>query len=56
LSTAFLVAGPELAERYCAEHPGVLALLVPEDEPELRLVFGSHPGAMRVEPPGFSRP
>jgi thiamine biosynthesis lipoprotein len=49
LSTAFLVAGPELAERYCAEHPGVLAVLVPEDEPERRLVFGRHPSAEWAE-------
>jgi thiamine biosynthesis lipoprotein len=49
LSTAFLVAGPALAERYCAEHAGVLALLVPEDDPERRLVFGGHDGAARAE-------
>jgi len=45
LSTAFLVAGPELAETYCREQPGTLALLVPEDEPGKRLVFGSCEGA-----------
>jgi thiamine biosynthesis lipoprotein len=45
LSTAFLVAGAELAERYCRENPGTLALLVPEEEPERRLVFGSYEGA-----------
>jgi len=45
LATAFLVAGEDLAERYCAENPGTLALLVPEDDPGRRLVFGSHPGA-----------
>jgi thiamine biosynthesis lipoprotein len=44
LSTAFLIGGPALAERYCAEHPGVLALLVPEDEPDRRLVYGRHSG------------
>lgn len=45
LSTAFLVAGAELAEAYCRESPGTLALLVPEDEPERRLVFGGCEGA-----------
>jgi thiamine biosynthesis lipoprotein len=45
LSTAFLVAGAQLAEAYCRENPGTLALLVPEDEPERRLVFGGCEGA-----------
>jgi thiamine biosynthesis lipoprotein len=30
LSTAFLVGGADLAERYCASHPGVLAVVVPD--------------------------
>jgi thiamine biosynthesis lipoprotein len=46
LSTALLVAGPELAERYCAEHPGTLALLVPEAEPGSVLRFGGCDGAL----------
>jgi thiamine biosynthesis lipoprotein len=45
LATAFLVAGPDLAERYCAEHPDTMALLVPEEDTEQRLVFGRHAGA-----------
>jgi thiamine biosynthesis lipoprotein len=45
LSTAFLVAGPALAEAYCRDHPGTMALVVPEDEPERRLVFGVFEGA-----------
>jgi thiamine biosynthesis lipoprotein len=47
LSTAFLVGGVELAERYCAEHPGVMALVTLEgaDSP---IVFGRHAGG-RVE-------
>ena len=45
LSTAFLVAGPSLAESYCADHPGTLALLVLEAEPDRPRVFGSHEGA-----------
>ena len=49
LSTAFLVAGPALAERYCSEHPGTLALLVLEAEPDRRLVFGNHAGATLEE-------
>jgi thiamine biosynthesis lipoprotein len=46
LSTAFLVAGPVLAERYCADHPGTLALLVLEAEPERVVPFGSNDGAV----------
>jgi FAD:protein FMN transferase len=30
LSTAFLIGGTELAERYCAEHPNVMALITEE--------------------------
>jgi thiamine biosynthesis lipoprotein len=40
LSTAFLTAGPDLAERYCADHPGTVALLTLEAEPGRRLRFG----------------
>jgi thiamine biosynthesis lipoprotein len=49
LSTAFLVAGPALAERCCARSPGTLALLVPEDEPDRRLVYGGCDGAQLRE-------
>jgi thiamine biosynthesis lipoprotein len=45
LSTAFLVAGPELAERYCAANPGTLAVLTLEGEPPRRLEFGVCGGA-----------
>ncbi len=45
LSTAFLVGGVELAERYCAEHPGVLALVTPDDGSEAPLIFGKSAGA-----------
>jgi thiamine biosynthesis lipoprotein len=48
LSTAFLVGGPELAERYCAAHPGVMALVTPDDGSET-LVFGRVAGAF-VQP------
>ncbi|MFO0928867.1 MAG: FAD:protein FMN transferase [Gemmataceae bacterium] len=43
LSTAFYVAGIELARRYCAAHPGVGAILLPEgtDQPT---VIGLAPG------------
>jgi thiamine biosynthesis lipoprotein ApbE len=51
LSTAFLVAGPELAERYCAAHPGTLAVLTLEGEPPRRLSFGTCAGARLVEAP-----
>ena len=45
LSTAFLVGGPELAERYCATHPGVMALVTPDDGSET-LVFGQCDGGI----------
>jgi thiamine biosynthesis lipoprotein len=44
LSTAFLIGGAALAERYCAAHPGVLAIVTP-DPLGTPLVFGSFPGA-----------
>lgn len=45
LSTAFLIGGPTLAQRYCESHPGTMALLT-LDECDLRpLVFGAHSGA-----------
>jgi FAD:protein FMN transferase len=45
LATAFLVGGAGLAERYCAAHPGTMALVTAEAQPEDLLVFGTHPGA-----------
>ncbi len=45
LSTAFLIGGAELAERYCAAHPGVMALVTPEGRGAPR-VFGKNPGAV----------
>jgi thiamine biosynthesis lipoprotein len=50
LSTAFLVAGPALAERYCAHHHGVLALITPDDGSGRTFVIGQHPLAEVVEP------
>jgi hypothetical protein len=49
LSTAFLVAGPALAEAVCASRPGTLALVVLEERPDEILVFGSRDG-VKVEP------
>lgn len=40
LSTAFLVGGPTLAHQYCECHPGVLALLTPDDDSHTTLVIG----------------
>ena len=40
LSTAFFVGGPTLAQRYCEQHPGVLALLTPDDDSGTTLVIG----------------
>ena len=48
LSTAFLVGGIDLAERYCAEHRNVLALITPDDGSERPMAFGGHPGARLV--------
>jgi len=48
LSTAFLVGGPELAERYCAANPGTLAILTMEAESRQRLQFGIC-GGVRLE-------
>jgi FAD:protein FMN transferase len=48
LSTAFLVGGPELAERYCAANPDTLALLTLEADPGQRLRFGACAG-VRLE-------
>jgi thiamine biosynthesis lipoprotein len=45
LSTAFLVGGADLARRYCAAHPGTLALVTPDDGSERPRVFGECPGA-----------
>jgi FAD:protein FMN transferase len=45
LSTAFLVGGAELAERYCAEHRAVMALVTLDDGSCTPRVFGQHPGA-----------
>jgi FAD:protein FMN transferase len=41
LSTAFLVAGPELAKTHCDAHSGVMALLVPDAESAAILSFGT---------------
>ena len=41
LSTAFMIGGAELAGRYCASHPGVLAIVTPEAS-RTPSVFGSY--------------
>jgi thiamine biosynthesis lipoprotein len=44
LSTAFLVGGADLAERYCVAHADTLAVIVPENgAPQ---TFGRYPGAL----------
>ncbi len=50
LSTAFLVGGPELAERYCAAHADTAVLLVTEAQPDATLSFG-HVEAIGIEAP-----
>jgi thiamine biosynthesis lipoprotein len=44
LSTAMLIGGPALAERYCAAHPGTLVLLTTDDLRTVR--FGGSPAAL----------
>jgi thiamine biosynthesis lipoprotein len=46
LSTAFLVGGPALAERYCAAHPNMLALVTMDDESLRPRVYGTYSGAV----------
>ena len=54
LSTAFLVAGPALAESVCAAHPGTLALLVLDERPREIRITGQREG-VRIDPsPGVS--
>jgi thiamine biosynthesis lipoprotein len=45
LSAAFLIGGPDLAARYCAAFPGVLAVLVLDEPGERTEVFGRYNGA-----------
>ena len=45
LSTAFLIGGPDLARRYCAEHDDILAVLVLDEPGERTEVFGRCGGA-----------
>jgi thiamine biosynthesis lipoprotein len=52
LATAFLVAGPALAESVCAARPGTLALLVLEERPEEILVLGNRDGVSVDPGPG----
>jgi FAD:protein FMN transferase len=52
LSTAFFVGGVELAERYCAAHRNVMALVTPDDGSDTPRVFGNVAGAIvRTAPP-----
>jgi thiamine biosynthesis lipoprotein len=47
LSTAFYVGGLDLAQRYCAAHRGIAAILLPEGE-------GAEPVAIGLSPQEFS--
>ena len=49
LSTGFLVGGVKLARRYCDAHPGVMALITPDDPSGRTLVVGGH-GNVTVTP------
>jgi thiamine biosynthesis lipoprotein len=48
VSTAMLVGGAPLAERYCASHPGTLVLLTTDDLRTVR--FGGSPAALVEDP------
>lgn len=48
LSTAFLVGGLDVAQRYCAAHPATLAFVTPDDAARRPVVLGAFDGA-RVE-------
>jgi thiamine biosynthesis lipoprotein len=48
LATAFLVAGEDLARRYCAQHPGTMALLT-LDDPEARTIVMGQCAGVEVE-------
>jgi hypothetical protein len=52
LSTAFLVAGPELARSVCAARPGTLALLVLDAQPDEILLVGRRDGVSVDPAPG----
>jgi thiamine biosynthesis lipoprotein len=54
LSTAFLVAGPALAESLCRARPGTLALLVLDERPDEILQLGSRTGFRLEQAPGIS--
>jgi thiamine biosynthesis lipoprotein len=45
LSTAFLIGGVPLADRYCQSHSGVLAFITLDDPTERTRVFGGYAGA-----------
>jgi len=45
LSTAFFVGGRECAERYCAAHPGTMAIVTVDDNEQTTFVYGQYPGA-----------
>ena len=49
LSTAFLIGGPLLAQRYCDRHPEVLVLLTPDDDSSTTLVIGDSANAEVAE-------
>lgn len=44
LSTAFLIGGPDLAQRYCSTHPDVIALITLDDGSRRPMTFGAYPG------------
>ena len=45
LSTAFLIGGVALADRYCRDHIGVIAFITLDDPTERTRVFGHYAGA-----------
>jgi FAD:protein FMN transferase len=48
LSTAFFILGVEKARAYCEKHPGIGALLLPQDESARLEIFGLAPDEVSV--------
>jgi len=48
-ATAFLVGGPAVARPFCDRHPGTLALLLLDEDPQTLRVFGAREG-VALEP------
>ena len=48
LATAFFILGVDKARAYCASHPGIGAVLLPEGDVSHPVVFGLTPGEIAL--------